>query len=165
MSTSLASLPNDAHPTAVPAQNTKLNSEPQLGLNRELVNAVVGSLGNGAPLPTRDIPTAASRMAVDEQVQPNHVTVDDDYIARLSAAGQPASDREMVKPPEAHDIYLLPAVAAFTALVLMIPSTSVLLKQWTPKKIWNSDGTGTMVYHVLRAATVGAAVWAVNEYA
>ena len=164
MSTSIDALPNDAHPTSVPAQQPT-SREPQLGLHSDVVNAVVGSLGEGAPLPTRDIPTAGAAMATDEQVQPNHVTVDDDYIERLTGRGQAASDREMVRPPEAHDIYLLPATAALAALILTLPIASVTLKKWTPASFWNTDGTGKLAFHVFRAALIGTAVWAVNQYA
>jgi hypothetical protein len=164
MSTIINALPNDAHPTSVPAQQAPTH-EPRFGLNSEVVNAVVGSLGDGMPLPTRDIPTAGAAMATDEQVQPNHVTVDDDYIARLTAAGQPSSDHEMVRPPEVHDIYLLPATAALAALIIMLPITSTALKKWTPQNFWHTDGTGKLVFHVFRAALVGISVWGVNQYA
>lgn len=164
MSTSIESLPNDAHPTSVPAQQLSSN-EPKLGLHSEVVNAVVGAIGDGAPLPTRDIPTAGAAMATDVNVQPNHVTVDEDYIARLTGLGEDASDREMVRPPEVHDIYLLPLTAALATFILLIPATTVTLKKWTPASIWNPDGTGKLSYQVLQAALVGLAVWGVNQYA
>ena len=126
---------------------------------------MIGSLGNGAPLPTRDIPTAATHMATDEHVQPNHVHVDEDYIAKMGRdGGGPAQDRELVRPPETHDLFLLPATAALAVLVLTLPVTLVFLKRFTPKSFWNTDGTGALSLNVARALLVGGAVYLVDVY-
>jgi hypothetical protein len=159
MSTSLSALPNDAHPTATPVQ-----SQPSLGINNRDVNAVVDSLGHIVALPTRDIPTVAAAMFTDAEVQPNHVTVDRDYISRLSNTGDVASDRRMVTPPDTHDIYLLPVTAALAVLLLTLRSSLSILRKYLPKRFWENDGTPSMMFDVLRAAVVGGAVWAVDGY-
>lgn len=156
MSTALASLPNDAHPTAAPVQQ-------QLGLDSNMVNEVVHSLGDGAPLPLRDIPTAATAMRTDVEVQPNHITVDDDYISRLSAS-KPAHNLEMVRDPEFHDLYLLPATAAAATLILSVPVILVFLKKYLPKRFWESDGTPSLTFILARAAAVGGAVFTADQY-
>ena len=157
MSTALAALPNDAHPTAVPVQQ-------QMGLDSNMVNEVVNSLGDGSPLPSRDIPTATAAMRTDVEVQPNHVTVDDDYISRLSSASKPAQNAEMVRDPEFHDLYLLPAAAAAATLVLSIPVVLALLKKYLPVRFWESDGTPSLTFIVARAVAVGGAVFAADQY-
>ena len=159
MSTKIEALPNDAHPTATPAQA----GAGTLGLDRDAVSAVLGSLGDGAPLPTRDIPTAASGMSTDAHIQPNHVEVEKDYISALQSSAGPAQNVKMVQKPEPHDIYLLPATAALTVLVLTLPYTIGVLKKWTPRSFWNTDGTGTLMFSVARAFAVGGAVYLVNE--
>ena len=156
MSTSLAALPNDAHPTATPVQQ-------QIGLDSSMVNEVVNSLGDGAPLPARDIPTATAAMRTDVEVQPNHVTVDDDYISRLST-NKPAQNIEMVRDPEFHDLYLLPAAAAAATLVLSVPVVLAFLKNYLPKRFWESDGTPSFTFIAARAAVVGGAVFAADQY-
>ena len=159
MSTSLSALPNDAHPTA-----TAVQSHPTLGINHGDVNAVVSSLGQGVALPTRDIPTAAAAMSTDAEVQPNHVTVDRDYITRLSSSENSASDKRMVTPPDTHDIYLLPVTAALAVLLLTIRSSLSVLRKYLPQRFWETDGTPTVLFDVVRAAAVGGAVWAVDGY-
>ena len=155
MSTALTALPNDAHPTATPVQ--------QLGLDSGIVNEVVNSLGEGVPLPARDIPTATAAMRTDVEVQPNHVTVEDDYISRLSS-NKPAQDVKMVQDPEFHDLYLLPAAAAAATLILSVPVVLALLKNYLPKRFWESDGTPSLTFIVARAAVVGGAVFAADQY-
>ena len=159
MSTSLSALPNDAHPTAAPVQ-----SQQTLGINNGDVNAVVDSLGQGVALPTRDIPTATAAMSTDAEVQPNHVTVDRDYITRLSTNGDVASDKRMVVSPSTHDIYLLPITAALAVLILTLQSSLSILRKYLPKRFWETDGTPTVLFDMLRAAAVGTAVWAVDGY-
>ena len=159
MSTSLAALPNDAHPTAAPVQ-----TQPTLGINNGDVSAVVDSLGQVIALPTRDIPTAAAAMSTDAEVQPNHVTVDRDYISRLTGNGDTASDRRMVTPPDTHDIYLLPVTAALAVLLLTLRSSLSILRKYLPKRFWETDGTPAVLFDVLRAVAVGSAVWAVDGY-
>lgn len=157
MSTALAALPNDAHPTAAPVQQ-------QMGLDSNMVNEVVNSLGDGSPLPSRDIPTATAAMRTDVEVQPNHITVDDDYISRLYSSNQSAQNAEMVRDPEFHDLYLLPATAAAATLILSIPIVLALLKKYLPQRFWESDGTPSLTFIMARAAAVGGAVVAVDQY-
>jgi len=156
MSTALTSLPNDAHSTAAPVQQ-------QMGLDSNMVNDVINSLGDGAPLPSRDIPTATAAMRTDVEVQPNHITVDDDYISRLSTRN-PAQNLEMVRDPEFHDLYLLPATAGAATLILSIPVVLAFLKKYFPKRFWESDGTPSFAFIVARAAAVGSAVFAADQY-
>jgi hypothetical protein len=165
MSTALQDLPNDAHSSATPAQAPQHGQQPQFGIETMAADALIGSLGGTMPLPSRDIPTAGAAMSTDVEVQPNHVTVSEDYITRLSAPGARSAPAEAPSlPPQAHDLYLLPVAAILATLLLTNGWVVAHLHRVLPKQFWHSDGTGTLAFQAARAAAVGVAVWVVNEY-
>jgi len=158
MSTSLAALPNDAASTASAPQAS--GHQPALGLSQADVAPLLDTIKGGMPLPAHDIPTTAASMIVDPHSLPSNVPMP--AAAPAQACVLPYLGAAPA-PPAWHDVWLLPGVAAVAVLVLTVGPVLAAIRTRLPASLWAQDGTPRVYFDVLRAAAVGAAVYAVQE--
>ncbi len=152
MSTSLATLPNDA--AAAPAPQAPGPAAP-LGLSQADVAPLLDGIKGGSALPARDIPTAPAAVTTDPQARHDAIPP--------SAAVQLPDLRPPAPQPEWHDVFLLPAIAAVAVLALTVAPSMAFLRTRLPASLFLSDGTPGANLAVLRALVVGAIVYAAQQ--
>nr|QFG75140.1 MAG: hypothetical protein [Megaviridae environmental sample] len=136
-------------PQMQPQMHQQLPSQiQQQEMNTLVSNIQQASMNGGTTLPSRDIPTNTSHLAIDRQIQQNNIPENDDYLSHMpeissminrSIQQKNRSDNYSVLFEEAQ----LPLLVSLLFLLYHIPVTKLFFKQNLPF-IFNNEQTMTL---------------------
>lgn len=147
-------------PQMQPQMQQQLPSQiQQQEMNTLVSNIQQASMNGGTTLPSRDIPTNTSHLAIDRQIQQNNIPEKDDYLSHMpdissminsSIQQKNRSDNYSVLFEEAQ----LPLLVSLLFLLYHIPVTKQFFKQNLPF-IFNNEQTMTLKGNVTLSILFG----------